>query len=97
MKIRLLKSASSDIKEGYKFYSTREEGLAEYFKATLFSEIDDLTFQAGIHPIIKGYHRKLTKTFPYAIYYKVTDEEVVISAVLDCRRNPEYLNKKLSE
>jgi hypothetical protein len=36
-----------------------------------------------------GFHRLLSKRFPYAIYYQIeTGNVVVIFRVLDCRQNP---------
>jgi len=37
----------------------------------------------------------LSKRFPFAIYYKVAKDQAVVYAVLDCRRNPAWIRKKL--
>ena len=34
------------------------------------------------------FHRALASRFPYAIYYKILEGEVVVFRVLDCRRDP---------
>ena len=71
MKIKLLSSAMEDLYEGRLFYEKQGEGLGEYFFDSLFSDIDSLTLFGGIHPQFFGYHRMLSKRFPYAIYYRV--------------------------
>ena len=71
MKIEILSSAVSDLIEGRQFYEEQGEGLGEYFFDSLFSDIDSLALYAGIHPIFYGYHRMLSKRFPYAVYYKL--------------------------
>jgi hypothetical protein len=38
--------------------------------------------------MVFGYHRLLAKRFPFAVYYRVIDNAVIVFAVLDCRRNP---------
>ena len=89
MKIKLLSSAMEDLYEGRLFYEKQGEGLGEYFFDSLFSDIDSLTLYGGIHPQFFGYHRMLSKRFPYAIYYRVEEESVVVVwRVLDLRRNP---------
>ncbi|MBO6535726.1 MAG: hypothetical protein JJ966_05845 [Balneolaceae bacterium] len=88
MNILLLESASRDIQEAYQFYNDASEFLGEYFKEIIIGDIDALQFQAGIHSVVHGYYRKITRTFPFAIYNKIKGEQVIISAVLDCRRNP---------
>ena len=37
----------------------------------------------------------LSKRFPYAIYYKVEEDEVIVYAILDCRQDPKKIEKKL--
>jgi len=37
----------------------------------------------------------LSKRFPFAIYYKVQEDTVIVYAILDCRQNPEKIPKKI--
>lgn len=78
------------------FYEKQGEGLGEYFFYSLFSDIDSLVLYGGIHAKVYGYHRMLSKRFPYAIYYKLEWEEVVIVyRVLDLRRDPKQIKQAL--
>jgi len=95
MKIRILESAKQDLLDGYSFYEKQGEGLGEYFINTLFSDIESLRLYAGVHQVIFGFHRLLSKRFPYAIYYKIEGDEVIVYAVLDCRRDPKKTEKRL--
>ncbi|MBD3375185.1 type II toxin-antitoxin system RelE/ParE family toxin [candidate division KSB1 bacterium] len=96
MKIEILKSAHQDLISGFYFYEKQGKGLGTYFLDTLFSDIDSLQIYAGIHSIhFDKYHRLLSKRFPFAIYYRVEEDMVYIHAVLDCRRNPAWIRKKL--
>lgn len=53
-------------------------------------------FYAGIHRMVFGYHsRLLSKRFPFGIYYRVVDEVVLVTAVLDCRRNPGWTRRRM--
>ncbi len=96
MKIKILSSASQDLIDGYYFYEKQSDGVGAYFLDTLFSDIDSLVINASIHPIhFEKYQRLLSKRFPFAVYYRVEKEAVSIYAVLDCRRNPAWIRKKL--
>jgi len=64
VKIEILDEAQEDLVDGFRFYEAREAGLGSYFLDCLFSDIDSLLFYAGIHQIIFGYHRCLSKRFP---------------------------------
>lgn len=62
----------------------------------MFSDIDSLTLYGGIHPEHFGYHRLLSKRFPYAIYYRVEEESlVVVWRILDLRSNPKRIRQSL--
>ena len=96
MKIRILERAEQDLMAGYYFYEAQGQGLGDYFLDTLYSDIDALHLHAGIHPWHFGFHRALSKRFPYAIYYRVAGEHVQIWAVLDCRQHPDKLREQLT-
>jgi len=80
-------------------YSTRfrQRELERTFLDSIFSDIDSLALYAGIHPIIYGYHRMLSKRFPYAVYYKIENDVAIVWRVLDLRRNPEKIRNALRE
>ncbi len=97
MKIRIHESASQDLISGFHFYEKQSIGLGNYFIDSLFSDIDSLQIYAGIHPVHFGYYRMLSKRFPFAVYYKISDDATLVYAVLDCRRNPAFIKKQLNE
>jgi len=97
MRIRILSSAEKDLEEGYQFYDLQSPGLGSYFLDSLYSDIDSLAYFGGIHLMVFGYHRLLSKRFPFAVYYRLIDNEVVVFAVLDCRKNPSWTRERLME
>lgn len=95
MRIRILNSAYNDLLEGKLFYEKQADDLGDYFLNSLFADIDSLLLYGGTHMEVFGFHRLLSKRFPYAIYYKVDDEVITVWRVLDCRQNPEITKSKL--
>jgi hypothetical protein len=69
MRILILPSARDDLADGFAFYERQEAGVGDYFLESLFSDIESLRIYAGIHPKQFGYHRLLSKRFPYAVFY----------------------------
>lgn len=63
MRIELLDEAQDDLIQGFHFYEDREAGLGTYFLDCLFSDIDSLLVYAGIHQVIYGHRRCLSKCF----------------------------------
>ena len=96
MKIRILSSAYSDLTRGRQFYERQGEGLGTYFLDSLFSDIDSLALYPGIHRRVFGFHRMLSKRFPYSIYYQIeTGNQIVVYRVLDCRQDPAKIRSAL--
>ena len=96
-KVKILRTALEDLKEGREFYNIQSPGIGEYFLDTLFSEIDSLALYGGIHPKKHGFFRQLSRRFPYAIYYDVIEDKVFVFHVLDCREDPSERDRKLSQ
>jgi hypothetical protein len=95
MKIKILASAVDDLHTGRLFYEKQGEGLGEYFFDSLFSDIDSLLLFAGIHLKVFGYHRLLSKRFPYAVYYTLEQDLIIVRRVLDLRRHPDRIRHAL--
>jgi hypothetical protein len=95
MNVRVLEDALVDLADGYRFYEKQNPGLGVYFLDSLWSDIDSLAFFGGIHPLIFECHRLLSKRFPFAVFYRVEGGAVLVRAVLDCRRNPGWIRKKV--
>lgn len=92
----VLEEASSDLQQGKQFYEANQLGIGAYFFDSMLADIESLSLYAGIHEKHLGLYRMLAKRFPYAIYYDMTDELIVVIAVLDLRRNPLWTRRRLS-
>ena len=95
MKVRILSDAEQDLADGILFYEAQSPGLGDYFLDSLSSDIDSLQLFGGIHPVRLGYHYLLATKFPFAIYYRIERRIVHVEAVLDCRRNPDWIERRL--
>ncbi len=95
MKIKVLDEAEQDLLDGFRFYELQERDLGDYFLDTIASDIDSLSIYAGIHAQDYGLYRLLSKRFPYAIYYSIKADIVYVNAILDCRRNPDFISTRL--
>lgn len=96
MNLRILDRAEHDLVEGYRFYEAQQVGLGAYFPDNLYGDIESLLLYAGIHlRVLKRYYRLLSKRFPFAVYYTLSGDAVLIHAVLDCRRNPAWIRRRL--
>lgn len=92
----VLEEAAADLQRGKQFYEANQAGIGEYFFDSLIADIESLNLYAGIHGKQLGFYRMLAKRFPYAVYYDITDEFIIVIAVLDLRRNPNWISQQLS-
>lgn len=88
--------ARDDIANGRDFYNLCEPGVGDYFTDCILTDIASLKVYFGLHRKHYGYHRLLSKRFPYSIYYDVADNVVMIVAVLDMRMEPSNLSDIVS-
>ena len=95
MRVALRVEARQDLLAGALFYEQQRDGLGDYFTDCLFEDLDRLGREAGIHELVFGLHRKLSKQFPFAIYYRVAESTVDVIAILDCRRDPTAIAERL--
>jgi hypothetical protein len=95
MNLRILASAFNDLADGPDFYERQGAGLGDYFLDSLFSDIDSLALYAGIHRKVLGFHRLLSKRFPYAVYYQFDGKDAIVYRALDLRQNPRKIRAAL--
>ena len=95
--MQILDLAEADLLAGFAFYERQSHGVGSYFLESLYSDIESLRLFAGIHRMVLGFHRLLSRRFPYAVYYDVTGGAIRVWRVLDCRRNPQWIRRQLKK
>ena len=71
MTVVILEDAADDLEAGAQFYESCEAGVGDYFLDSVLSDLDSLILFAGVHPTYFGFHRMLSKRFPFGICYEV--------------------------
>jgi plasmid stabilization system protein ParE len=81
--------AEADLEDAARWYEDERAGLAERFFSDVnrtFARIREQPFQ--FPTVAREVRRALLHTFPYAVYFRASDQVVVVLAVLHLRRNP---------
>ena len=73
MIVSISSDAEADLADGYWFYERQSPGLGDYFRSCLIADIESLAYYGGIHEVEYGYHRSLSKRFPFCVYYALGD------------------------
>lgn len=96
IQVRISSDALDDLREGFLFYEAQEPGLGEYFLSQLRADIDGLKVSAGIHrQPYRNLHRMLSRRFPFTIFYEYSNSEALVVAVVDCRKDPDWIASQL--
>lgn len=89
MPILVRPAAAADIDAAALWYQRQRAGLGDEFLAVLRSTLEEVAQHPFRYPVIhRDTRRALMRRFPYAIFYRVYGETVVIVACLHGRRDP---------
>ena len=81
--------AEADLEDAARWYEDERAGLSERFLSDVDRTIARIRERPFEFPAVSGnVRRALLHTFPYAVYFRMSDEAVVVLAVLHLRRNP---------
>ncbi len=81
--------AESDVEEVYAWYEKRREGLGRDFVKELEKLFASIQESPRMYPRDhRELRRALLKRFPYAVFYTLRSDEVVVSAVFHQSRDP---------
>lgn len=89
-------SALDDMAAAWRFYEATEQGAGDYFEHSMKREIASLASIHGIHRLVHGFHRMTVARFPFAVFYREEESVTLVVAVLDTRRDPDWIRSQLN-
>jgi plasmid stabilization system protein ParE len=91
-KIILTARADEEIDEACDWYACREPGLDERFLRTPGQTFDLIATQPELHPVrFTNVRRATLKKFPFAVYFRIDEELIIVHSVFHEGRNPANL------
>jgi toxin ParE1/3/4 len=85
-----------DVFSGYLWYEKKSYGLGEEFLRLFYAFSSEIVRNPLIYKKVFGdFRRRLLKRFPYAIYFQINDNKVIIFGLFHCARNPEGIKESL--
>ena len=96
MQIRFLPEADTDLAEARVWYGLQRDGL----DVQLMCQINETLKQIGHAPrrfplIYRHLRRAIVRQFPFAIFYELRRNEIIVFAVFHSKRNPNQLTSRL--
>ena len=89
MPVLVRPAAAADIDEAFLWYERKRPGLGEQFLETVHTAVETIAAHPSRYPVIhRNTRRLLLRRFPYAIYYRVYDDVIIVVACMHGRRSP---------
>lgn len=93
--LRVSPSAAHDVSSAAEWYDSERAGLGRRFLAEVKRVSKRVQHAPGQLPLVDdGVRRALLRTFPYAMFFSVESDAIVVPAVLHLRRDPEEWRRR---
>ncbi len=90
--LRFIPELEEDLAAGFEWYEDKASGLGAEFLAIFYSHVEVLQRTPFIFSKVHlDFHRGLLRQFPFACYYLVVDDSVVVYGLFHCARNPLFV------
>jgi len=94
--LRFLPEVERDVLNGRAWYEDRSPGLGEEFLRVFYACSQELTRSPTVYPKVhRDFRRRLLRRFPYAIYFRMEADYVVVFGLFHCARDPRRLRRDL--
>lgn len=96
MLVEFLKVAESEFVEAVDYYNEQSEGLGYEFAAEVKRTIDRIIQYPDAWPKLSARTRRCrTHRFPYGVIYQISEDRILIIAIMHMHRNPEAWRSRL--
>ena len=83
---------------GYGWYEEKATGLGDEFLRGFYACAQEIPRNPFLYrKIYKDFRRTLLRRFPYAIYFSIEDDKVVVFGLFHCARNPAIIQNILRD
>ena len=95
MRVLIRAAAAADIDEAYLWYENRRIGLGEEFLREVDAVRERILRSPDTFPVMHRQTRRvLLRRFPYAMYYRLDGDLVIVVACMHGRRDPRRVAKR---
>lgn len=89
--IRFLRPAELEMLDAAHYYELQRKGLGSVFLDKIDDAIHDIRENPERWPVLRNnIRRRLIHHFPYALLYRIDEDEIIIQATMHLHRRPEY-------
>ena len=94
--LRFIPDVEDDVINGYTWYETKSPGLGEEFLRMFYACTGDIPYNLLLYQKVHNeFRRCLLRRFPYAIYFIINNNQIIITGLFHCARNPRAVESNL--
>jgi len=96
--LRFLPEVEEDVIGGYIWYEAKSPGLGEEFLRMFYACVGEIPKNPLLWAkVYSEFRRRLLRRFPYAIYFMIKDDQIVVFGLFHCARDPRIIRMKLRD
>ena len=96
--LQFLPEVEDDASNGFRWYENKSPGLGEEFLRIFYACMNNVNRNPLSYPKVYGeFRRCLLRRFPYAAYFVVRKNQIVVSGLFHCARDPNYVGKLVQD
>ena len=96
MKIQFLELAQKELDDVFEYYEYQQADLGYRFVQEVYNTIELIrTYPLGWSSVSEKSRRCLVKTFPYGVIYQKRENIILIVAIANLHRKPNYWVKRV--
>jgi hypothetical protein len=91
--LHFLPEVEEDVISGYIWYEAKSRGLGEEFLRMFYASTNEISWNPSLYPkVYHDFRRRLLRRFPYAIYFTIENDRIIVFGLFHCARNPQAVN-----
>ncbi len=96
MRIRFLEIAQIELDDAIEYYNYEVPGLGDAFLTEVLNSLDRIgKYPEAWQPSSKRTRRCQTRRFPYGIMYQIRKDEILVVAIANLHRKPDYWKDRI--
>ena len=96
--LRFVPEVEEDAINGHLWYESKSKGLGEEFLRIFYAAASAISHNPLQYPIVyHEFRRCLLRRFPYAVYFQVDNNQIIVFGLFHCARNPQIMKLELND
>lgn len=94
--LQFIPEIEEDAINSYLWYESKSRGLGEDFLRMFYACANEITWNPLLYSKVnQNFRRRLLRRFPYAIYFTIENDQIIIFGLFHCARDPQAINTTL--